>query len=1110
MLKKLLTPLSFFVAMTLPSHVYAYEPGYYSTETPLSSGRWVKIAVDTCGVYEIDSDELRQMGFADPSKVRVYGYGGVLAHHQYFDGNVPDRLPQTPSVVSSDQRLVFYAEGPVKASFKNSAHTSVSVSRNYYSRQGYYFLSDVAGQADTETIAYSPTGAEPCDRHYCISMDEHEETGFDGGVVFTDEPLAHGQSRTTKFAVRDCAADSDGDPIVYRVETCANSRQQLTFDLDIEGGIVVSKVAPVNAGNTAATILYTLGEGYSYLIGRSRDFELKSTLTVPASASADFAAIDRSYIIYPRYNVLRDDSPELMMNFSGLESGSAVSLSGAEAGACVWDVTDPAEVKVYETFTDGEKTLFTIDGASPAGGRRIVAFNPEGRHRKVEVIGEVDNQNLHALRTPDMIIFTVKGLREAAEELAWIHRLDGLDVLVVDQEEAFNEYGSGTPTPAAMRRLMKMFYDREPGKLKYVLLYGRSSCDPRFITHAPGEYLLTHECEIAGPCRDSGANYATDQYFGMLSDSYNPQRIEFEQAMVSVGRLGPEDLAEGRQINAKISDYLSAPPAPSTALRLLRCSDDDNDGIHLRNAKALTDSMLALNGNLYVAPADILYYPYSGLTATTSARIVANSLERGSGFFHYNGHGGENGLSGEGVYTTAIAKSLRYDSPGLMMFSSCSSLPFDLKSGALAEVAAYTRGGGAIGCIGACRAVYLEFNRQLSLNVGKAYSEAGAGATGADIFRNGRNSLVSGKHVSSDAANNALCYNYCGDPAVRLPIASCRIDFESPVESMLARGEVKIKAIVKDESGRHLGNFNGQALIEVFDNSTVAEPTKPVAGVTSEQVYNNLMGEFAAEVVGGRIETVIVLPDSYLPGSDSRIVITASDTGKRLYAAGVLKGLTIESNDSEPATAEPARIVEFYINQDDYTSAESVRSDIRLHATIKPSAAGIACGNTGVRSCLNLVLDEGTTYPEIQNHIRYDAAGFAHIDFEITGLTFGAHTLELRVPDNSGGLANTYLDFTVGGQALGGRLTMEDTDKPVREEAVFDLDTDGTAKRLVIVDSDSETILSEANPSFPYRWNLTDGRGAKVPDGLYRAWVILESNQARGATDALEITVIKL
>ncbi len=78
MLKKLLTPLSFFVAMTLPSHVYAYEPGYYSTETPLSSGRWVKIAVDTCGVYEIDSDELRQMGFADPSKVRVYGYGGGI------------------------------------------------------------------------------------------------------------------------------------------------------------------------------------------------------------------------------------------------------------------------------------------------------------------------------------------------------------------------------------------------------------------------------------------------------------------------------------------------------------------------------------------------------------------------------------------------------------------------------------------------------------------------------------------------------------------------------------------------------------------------------------------------------------------------------------------------------------------------------------------------------------------------------------------------------------------------------------------------------------------------------------------------------------------------
>lgn len=1109
MLKKLLTPLSFFVAMTLPSHVYAYDPGYYISDTPLSTGHWVKIAVDTCGVYEIDKEELLQMGFADPSKVRVYGYGGVLAHHQYLDGKVPDRLPQTPSVVTSDQRLVFYGEGPVKAAFKNSAHTTVAVSRNYYSRQGFYFLSDVAGKAETETIDYTPAGSAPCDRHYCISMVEHEINGFDGGVVFTDEHIAPGQSRTIKFDVRDCAADSDDDPIIYRVETCANSRQRLDFDLGVEGGTVMSKASPVNAGNTATTILYTLGEGYANIMGPAGDFELKCTLAVPASASVDFAAIDRSYIIYPRYNVLRADASELMMNFSGLDGGSAVSVSGAETGVCVWDVTDPAKVKEYETVSDGDKTLFSIAGATPAGGLRTVAFNPESRHRKVRVVGETANQNIHALRTPDMIIFTLKSLREAAEELAWIHRLDGLDVLVVDQEEAFNEFGSGTPTPAAMRRLVKMFYDRTPGKLKYVLLYGRAGCDPRFITRRPGEYLLTHECEIAGPCRDSGANYATDQYFAMLSDTYNPQRIELEKAMVSVGRLGPEDLGEGRRINAKISDYLAAPPAPATALRILRCSDDDNDGIHLRHAIALTDSMRAVNRNLYVAPADILYYPYTGLKATTSARIVANTLRRGCGFFHYNGHGGENGLSGEGVYTTAIAKSLRYDSPGLMMFSSCSSYPFDLKSGALAEEATYTRGGGAIGCIGACRAVYLEFNRQLSLCVGKAYAEAEAGATGADIFRKGRNILVGGKHVSSDAANNALCYNYCGDPAVRLPIASCRVDFESPAGSMVSRKEVKLKATIKDVNGRHLGNFNSPALIEVFDNSTVAEPTKPVAGVTSEQVYNNLMGEYAAEVVGGRIETSIVLPDSYHPGADSRIVITASDTGKRLYAAGVLKGLTIEENDSEAAAAGPARIVEFYINQDDYMSAESVGPDIHLHATIKPSAAGISCGNTGVRSRMNLILDGGTTYPEIQNRIRYDADGYAHVDFEISGLAFGAHRLELRVPDNSGGLANTYLDFTVGGQALGGRLIMENGDIPARREAVFSLDADGEAKRLIIVDQDSETIVSEAAPSFPYRWNLTDGRGEKVADGVYRAWVILESNQARGATEALEITVIK-
>ena len=43
----------------------------------LSSGRFVKIRVSDTGVYRITQAELRKMGFSNPDKVRIYGYGGI-------------------------------------------------------------------------------------------------------------------------------------------------------------------------------------------------------------------------------------------------------------------------------------------------------------------------------------------------------------------------------------------------------------------------------------------------------------------------------------------------------------------------------------------------------------------------------------------------------------------------------------------------------------------------------------------------------------------------------------------------------------------------------------------------------------------------------------------------------------------------------------------------------------------------------------------------------------------------------------------------------------------------------------------------------------------------
>ncbi|MDE5788535.1 MAG: hypothetical protein K2H79_08370, partial [Bacteroidaceae bacterium] len=47
----------------------------YTRNSVLASGRWVKIAITSDGMYRLTRSMLKGMGFANPDNVRLYGYG---------------------------------------------------------------------------------------------------------------------------------------------------------------------------------------------------------------------------------------------------------------------------------------------------------------------------------------------------------------------------------------------------------------------------------------------------------------------------------------------------------------------------------------------------------------------------------------------------------------------------------------------------------------------------------------------------------------------------------------------------------------------------------------------------------------------------------------------------------------------------------------------------------------------------------------------------------------------------------------------------------------------------------------------------------------------------
>lgn len=109
----------------------------YADHSVLSSGTWAKIRVSASGVHQLTDDVIRNAGFSDPNKVKLYGYGGAL-QPETLSGDYltsTDDLKEVPLCIVGGRRL-FYAQGPV--SWTNGT-TRV---RNPYSDYGYYFLTE--------------------------------------------------------------------------------------------------------------------------------------------------------------------------------------------------------------------------------------------------------------------------------------------------------------------------------------------------------------------------------------------------------------------------------------------------------------------------------------------------------------------------------------------------------------------------------------------------------------------------------------------------------------------------------------------------------------------------------------------------------------------------------------------------------------------------------------------------------------------------------------------------------------------------------------------------------------------------------------------------------
>lgn len=1128
MLLRTITALLFMIC-SLPQ-APALTPGHFAASSKLASGRWVKIRVTRPGMQQVTYDQLREWGFQDPSKVFVFGFSTVALASNNFTEDLPDDLPAVKIHRVPGRKIVFYSEGTKRISLTQK---SISTMSSLYAGDVYYFVTDAVANPDASpgVIGVNPSnGRYKVTSHTALEYHERDlENATRGGAIYLGESFLKAPLELS-FELEDYLT-STAPKFLYRYATGPDpALSAITVRPTAGGDITSSTVSPTSVSFSGVSRYYYLsGTGsVAFQLPQGADrAEARISFALPDGAKPSLANIDWVAMLYSRQNNMGGRA-QMRLDFLKAQTSQNFTVTGATAGTKVWHITPDGEVYSYMTNWQNSTGILLASFLDIKSNQpTFMVFDPAKELYPVEFVGEVDNQDIHSMATPDMVIIAPAAYMSYAGELAAVHREhSGLDVAVLCQDELFNEFSSGTPSAMAYRLALKMLYDRDPQKLKYLLLFGTGTWDNRHIVYDDRDYLLTYQAEDYEYASRETMAFCADDYFGYLGDDFNAVNLPGSELSIGVGRLPVSNVTEAAAIVGKIRSYISNPPLSGSYNRAMLTCDDGDANSHLLQAERAAGLIMSLAPYATVAKLYNALYPFNSSGDAEELRAAEKlNFTIGQNYWVYSGHANSSHLmSGECLWENRLVESTSYEVPPIVMLSTCETYGFDRLEDCIVEHLIKRVGGGAIGVVAAGRTVYQTHNEVMSLAMTRSLYTAHPGARLGDIYRVAKNEIASKGSLEENI--NTLSYNLAGDPAIPVFIPSRTVTTVS-VDGVDYDGENQVvvhplvpftlRGSITDSEGNIDTGFTGQMSVTFHDGVKTVESSlkgdpgqKPVAVVIDETPLNTVM----VPVTNGRWEVSLTVPEGLVTGSVNRVNYYAYTDDHTAFASGYFKGLTQAAYD--PALVEnpdvtPPVILECYIDEPGFANGDEVGSTSILHAVIADGASGLNTSNAAIGCGARLKLDNSRSFPEIRSALKSCSDGSYILRQELKDLTDGMHTLTLTVSDNAGNMVSRTLNFTVVNRS--GVSAIKVDESPARDFATFsfanELETAPENVRLIVRDALGNTVFHASGITLPYAWDLKGDDGKRVPDGHYDAFLLTQSGKLYGHTPPVEFIVVE-
>lgn len=836
----------------------------------------------------------------------------------------------------------------------------------------------------------------------------------------------------------------------------------------------------------------------------------------------------RQLKVYDNYTFFR--------SLSARGNASRFVIQGADASTLVFDVTDGVNPQQMETSLNGTELSFSIPAS--ASLREFVVVKPSQIKAPVTV-GEVANQNLHALPQQDMIIIAQPNFTTQAERLAEAHRTkDNLTVRVVTPESIYNEFSSGTPDATAYRRFMKMFYDRKTSEAdapKYLLLFGDGSFDNRKLTSAwksvdMSNMLLTYQTENSL----SSQSYVIDDYFGFLDDADNKKSLQNKKLCLGIGRFPIRTVEQATQMVDKVISYMENKNTGSWKNNLCFMADDgsNTDGFmteHMEFADQLAGYVESEHPEFLV---NKLYYDAykKDMTAGTYPDVrsgLQKLLKDGLLLFNYTGHGGTTALSDEKVLTQTDINQFTYTHLPVWVTATCDFTRFDDLNTSAGEDVFLNKSSGGIALFTTVRVAYSRPNFPINDNVIRNLFERNNGR---------RRTLGEVMQATKNTLSSVYKLGFCliGDPAVKMAYPEFGMKVTTVNGQSVDGNSISFKALEKITVEGEVLDASGQL---VTDFTGIVNPTVKDSKVTVTCLKNSNKDDSPAFTFTDYPNTIFIGNDSVRNGKFSFTFTVPKDIsysnlqGKmNLYAVDTESGNEAQGNfdnfivggtsdTAETDTIGP-EIRALYLNDTTFVDGGQVNTTPYFVAELWDKS-GVNITGSSVGHDMMLVIDESTVLSYNLNsyyELLLGEDGTGIVKFPIPALEPGKHTAEFWVWDILNNSTVRTFTFEVVEGLKPFLFDVIATPGIAREQVTFHLMHNRPESRMrvgiMVYDlagrqlwKHEESGTSGLFENYTVSWDLTSG-GARMRPGVYIYRAAISTDNSKDATKARKFIIL--